>query len=238
MAAEEIGTQSAQARKRRIERRSKLKVSNRSYLEEEEDDDDSIVPEASKYMRTEAIDDGSESDSSTHKTSTSESVLSKDDLSCTKGFKKGARYVPEVPMTKQQLTLWRKEARRVRNRESAAASRQKTRKRIEELECEVANIKSKYSAALRRILELELAAASSGDAAPFYRHRELEKDVSQAHEESMATPSSSPFLEPHTVSPPLSPRDSFLLDNEEDRHNEELPHKYQHVMNMISRPNA
>lgn len=33
------------------------------------------------------------------------------------------RYVPDVPMTKEQEAEWRREARRKRNRESAAASR-------------------------------------------------------------------------------------------------------------------
>jgi len=47
------------------------------------------------------------------------------------------RYDPEVPMTKEEAAAWRREARRVRNRQSAAASRQKTRDRIEELEAEV-----------------------------------------------------------------------------------------------------
>ena len=41
-------------------------------------------------------------------------------------------------MTKEQLMAWRKEQRRKRNRESAAASRNKQRGKIEELEGEVA----------------------------------------------------------------------------------------------------
>jgi hypothetical protein len=50
---------------------------------------------------------------------------------------------PPVPMTKDELSEWRKEQRRERNRESAAASRNKTRSRIEELEGEVKNWKFK-----------------------------------------------------------------------------------------------
>ena len=37
-------------------------------------------------------------------------------------------------MTEKQLTQWRREMRRVRNREAAAASRKKVRDRIDDLE--------------------------------------------------------------------------------------------------------
>jgi hypothetical protein len=76
-------------------------------------------------------------------------------LSSIRGIKKQTRYEPEIPMSKAELSLWRKEARRVRNRESAAASRQKIRGRIEELEEQLATLDSKYQAALKRIEELE-----------------------------------------------------------------------------------
>lgn len=73
------------------------------------------------------------------------------------------RYDPEVPMTKEQLAAWRKEARRVRNRESAAASRQRIRDRITELEGEVGQWKQKYSMAMERLQQLEgVAAAQQG----------------------------------------------------------------------------
>lgn len=65
------------------------------------------------------------------------------------------RYDPDVPMSKEQLAAWRREARRVRNRESAAASRQRIRNRITELETEVDEYKSKYHAAIDRLKELE-----------------------------------------------------------------------------------
>jgi hypothetical protein len=65
------------------------------------------------------------------------------------------RYDPDVPMSKEQLAAWRREARRVRNRESAAASRQRIRSRINELETEVDQYKSKYYAAIERLKELE-----------------------------------------------------------------------------------
>jgi chromosome segregation ATPase len=71
------------------------------------------------------------------------------------------RYDPEIPMNKEQLAAWRREARRVRNRESAAASRQRIRNRISELEDEVSQWKSKYSQAMQRLEALEAAVANN-----------------------------------------------------------------------------
>jgi len=76
-------------------------------------------------------------------------------LASIRGIKKKARYDPGVPMTKAELREWRKEARRVRNRESAAASRKKTRSRIGELETDLSSMRDKYEAAMQRIAELE-----------------------------------------------------------------------------------
>lgn len=140
-------------------------------------------------------------------------TLSKDALAKIPGVKKQARYVPAVKMTKEELTMWRKEARRVRNRESAAASRQKTQKRITELEDEVGAITKKYHAALRRIEELEAAAAAGNNHSAW---RPV-KNVPQ----HQAVGVSSPVIRAtctHTVSPPLSPRDdSFSLYETEER---------------------
>mmetsp|Transcript_35133 Transcript_35133/g.71064 ORF Transcript_35133/g.71064 Transcript_35133/m.71064 type:complete len:228 (-) Transcript_35133:884-1567(-) len=68
------------------------------------------------------------------------------------------RYDPDEPMTEEQKAEWRKEQRKARNRASAAASRNKTRARIEELETEVDNLQNMYAAAVRRIAELEAGA--------------------------------------------------------------------------------
>ena len=80
--------------------------------------------------------------------------------SSSKNKKTQVRYDPEVPMDKDQLAAWRKEARRVRNRESAAASRQRIRDRINELEGEVSQWKQKYSMAMERLQQLETVASS------------------------------------------------------------------------------
>ena len=74
---------------------------------------------------------------------------------CTKTGKTMNTYEPDVEMTKEQLTAWRREARRVRNRESAAASRMKTKNRITELEKEVNAYKQKYEAAMQKLAEYE-----------------------------------------------------------------------------------
>lgn len=121
----------AMARKRRIELRS----SSRS------DDDSASLSHESKRARYEQDDYDSETGERR--------------VPSLRGIKKQTRYEPGVPMTKEELAAWRKEARRVRNRESAAASRHKTKERIEVLENEVATLQSKYDAALRRIAELE-----------------------------------------------------------------------------------
>jgi hypothetical protein len=124
---------SASARKRRIQlramQREDLGHKRPRYEETGEDDDVSVT--SSMMM---------------------EGVRTKPSI---RGIKKQARYEPGVNMTREELAAWRKEARRVRNRESAAASRRKTRDRIEQLEHELSELQSKYSQALQRIVELE-----------------------------------------------------------------------------------
>jgi hypothetical protein len=143
-----------------------------------------------------------------------------------RGIKKQARYDPGVAMTKEELVAWRKEARRVRNRESAAASRSRTRERIDELEGEMAVLQSKYSTALQRIVELEAAAAAHDAVLPFT----LPQDV------RIVSPSNSTLSSPqHLSTPTVTPKDSFTL---EERDNQEAAQKYQHIIEMISRPNA
>ena len=65
------------------------------------------------------------------------------------------RYDPSIPMEKEQLAAWRREARRVRNRESAAASRQRIRGRITELEDELDGWKAKYQAAMTTLARIQ-----------------------------------------------------------------------------------
>lgn len=134
------------------------------------------------------------------------------------GFKHGSRYEPGVPMSKAELAQWRKLARRVRNRESAAASREKTRLRIEELESALNETRLKYEAALKRIGELESAAK---EPLPFV-------------DDALPTIIYTPELAP-AVSPPMTPRESLSLDLNDDISDFVRPDYQQ---SMISRPTA
>lgn len=69
--------------------------------------------------------------------------------------RKQAQYNPEVQMTEKQLTQWRREMRRVRNREAAAASRKKVRDRIDDLENRANKWRSRYEDVINRIGEAE-----------------------------------------------------------------------------------
>jgi hypothetical protein len=104
-------------------------------------------------------------------------------------------------MTKEETSAWRKEERRKRNRESAAASRQKTRDRITELEDEVNLWKSKFDEAARRILALEELYKNQreGAASDFYSTPTVNTMVPQ--DPLIITSSMSPLL-----TPPQSPK--------------------------------
>ena len=199
----------ALARKRRIELRSKQRnepSEKRVCIREDEayDDDPEDVPSETSSPRQKPL---------------------------VRGVKIHARYDPGVPMTKDELVAWRKEARRVRNRESAAASRRKTRDRIEELEGQVSEIKSKYSAALERIMQLEAVAAAHNLVVP--STSSLTQDTSCLVSPCSST-TSSPQLD---ATPSISPQDTFTLSQEE-KQNQEATQKYQHITEMISRPYA
>lgn len=135
-------------------------------------------------------------------------------------------------MTREELTAWRKEARRVRNRESAAASRKRNRERITELESDLDALRSKYSAALQRIVELEAAAAVNDSFTPAALRQDIENIVSPG----ASAPSSPKYTSAAPVSPPLSPTQSFSLSD--SKHHDEVNKKVQHIMDMISRPLA
>jgi hypothetical protein len=70
------------------------------------------------------------------------------------------KYDPEVPMTKEEAAIWRREQRRQRNRLSAAQSRERQRHRITELENELDEWKDKY-AAVQNAIETLMAQQAS-----------------------------------------------------------------------------
>ncbi|KAL3811375.1 hypothetical protein ACHAXA_011339 [Cyclostephanos tholiformis] len=87
-------------------------------------------------------------------------------------------YNPDVAMTKEQLTAWRREMRRVRNRESAAASRRKVRDRIDELEDEVEIWKRRYQEVMARLGQ------SEGDREE--EEREVRRELNSSETTAMA----------------------------------------------------
>lgn len=147
------------------------------------------------------------------------------------GIKKQSRYIPGVPMTKEQLKEWRKEARRVRNRESAAASRRRNRDRIGELEIEVDALNSKYAAALQYIMDLE-----GGSVQDFFTPKVLRQDLKAVRHSCGSLPS--PELS--SIGPNVSTITHiapFTFKMKENRiENDQM--KHQHIMAMISRPIA
>jgi len=108
------------------------------------------------------------------------------------------RYDPEVPMTKQEAAAWRREQRRVRNRESAALSRQKTRDRISELEMELKGWQKKYGDAMERVQTLEQqrqprpSLSDAGGPTLILNSRPSQSN----HQSSMISPTSSPSSSP------------------------------------------
>jgi hypothetical protein len=146
------------------------------------------------------------------------------------GIKRQARYDPGVPMTRDEMTSWRKEARRVRNRESAAESRRRTRDKIDVLQDQLSSLESKYAAAVKRIAELEEAGSNDS-----FTPKTVSQEEAEAVNEPFVSPISSPELT-SVVSPVFSPRSSFSLND--PHHQEQVEQKYQHIMDMISRPTA
>jgi TolA-binding protein len=206
-------TAAALARKRRIELRSLQRGSDIS------DDQSTLSSESSQSKRARIEEE-----------ILVDPVTLKPKPSIT-GIKKQSRYDPGVKMTRDELREWRKEARRVRNRQSAAESRSRNRDQITELESEVDVLNSKYSAALQRIVELEAAAAVNDSFTPINLRQDMQPIAGVG-----PAPSSPLFTFTKTVSPPLSPITSFSLTHES--HHEEVNKKYHHIMEMISRPIA
>lgn len=136
---------------------------------------------------------------------------------------KQMRYDPEVPMSKEEASAWRREQRRLRNRESAAASRQKTRDRIAELEIEVDEWRIKY-AELERKYKLHVGAQSQGSLL-----------LSQPKEQGLVSPAISPPSSPHVspVSPDTTLSSATLLEYQAESVHED---RNQHLIETISRP--
>lgn len=191
-----------EARQRRIELRrtcTKRTMENKNDDHDDDDPEDELEPDESISS------DGEDS-------STAAPPLSKKckvKLSEIRGIKKQSRYEPGIRMSKEELARWRKEARRVRNRESAAASRQKTRARIEELEEQVNELQDKYDNALRQIAELE---AQQQRVQNIDTKDNLHESINVI--DAMSSKDDEAVVVPYQVTPPLSPRqDCTMLQN-------------------------
>jgi hypothetical protein len=253
-------TYAALARKRRIELRN-LQRANASMDEDDDyddddDDDDSncsnsnkSVPSKKRVCRRKV--DADDDDEETHVLI--DPITSKPRPSIT-GIKKQSRYDPGVPMTREELKAWRKEARRVRNRESAA-SRIRNRERISELTIENDALKAKYSTALKRIVELEAIIAARDSHSCFTPSSLVRQDINLVTNDDSISPitvpqhyddignpivsSNTPFKIPsmdETSSRTTTPSQSCAIA--ERTHQEMVNKKYQHIMEMISRPIA
>lgn len=141
----------ATARKRRKEIMQSLRAGeNENATEKEPQQDDALPPKkrkvaASKKKKKKAAQSENDGEAKNKNDTESDGNQAKTQI----------RYDPDVPMSKEQLAAWRREARRVRNRESAAASRQRIRDRINELEGEVGEWKAKYDQAMARLEQVE-----------------------------------------------------------------------------------
>lgn len=99
--------------------------------------------------------------------------------------KKAPRYSPGVPMTKEELAAWRKEKRRIRNRESAAKSRLRTQQKIQDLEEQLESLEQKHAKALQRIAELEAVTMSTDTPSPILSSNIISESVDlQSHLDS------------------------------------------------------
>lgn len=219
-----------------------------------------------------AIDDGPIADSSSSSDCVEEVATTVRPLKRKKphvtGIKKEneSRYDPGVSMTKEELKAWRKEARRIRNRESAAASRKKNRVAIDQLETQVEHISAKYAAALKFIIDLQDQQQPSHQLPPASVVQDLE-DLRKGSRcgndnEPVSQPKSSPSVSGGTVSAPLystlplssapdTCKNPFLHDKAgknsmhlafpyQDHHRLLIHNSQQpkHITNLISRPIA
>lgn len=123
-------------------------------------------------------------------------------------------YEPDVPMTKEQAAEWRKEARRKRNRESAAASRNKVRNRIAELEQEVQDWKDKYSTLLKRIETLEQQQLQQ------QRRNRLNADCRDSSRVPTRLPLNHQMCVSPCLTPTLSPSSSETDEQSHHRHHQ------------------
>ena len=101
------------------------------------------------------------------------------------------QYTPPEQMTSEQLRQWRKEQRRERNRQSAAASRLQTKQRITQLEAEVRMYQSQYEEmkvqmeGMERQIQMLLNVTTTSSSIPPSSHDYTLSDVSLSNADAI-----------------------------------------------------
>jgi len=178
-----------------------------------------------------------------------ESNLKLKDISsgqCASKSKYQNQYKPAIPMTKDQEAEWRLEARRKRNRNSAAVSRKKVRSRITELEQEVQEWKSKYDSLYQKVHDMgkilrcampSVEPLSPEDTNHAYQITPTSFDNNE-EDIILVSPGDSPNIEP--IQPPHIIPESFSIGTMKSR-NSSLSHDgsdvvtNQHINEFVSR---
>lgn len=119
-------------------------------------------------------------------------------------------YVPNATapsdMTREELSAWRKEERRKRNRASAAASRMKTQSKIDELEGQVSHWKSKCEAMQEMMMKLQrqvdMLTRAQSPTAFLDGHASMSREQHQRQHHYLVSPPTSHPNSPSTTSLP------------------------------------
>jgi len=218
----------ALARKHRIAMRNRQRSTSNVSQSSSENETSNNEARSNKRPRVSLEDEAepltvSSSDSAIKSKDIAESIIRKKKPHIT-GIKKQSRYDPGVVMTKVELKAWRKEARRVRNRESAAASRMKNREAINKFEVEVKEVQKKYDAALQYILDLEDKLRRSGSSSSaFYPSEVLRQDLDEIG--TVSPPQSPTPTRPLTLG--ICKEDEFSLEGKQDQVRRPWPVQFQ-----------
>jgi hypothetical protein len=102
------------------------------------------------------------------------------------------RYSPNVAMTEEELAAWRRDQRRIRNRDSAAMTRQRTRELIVSLQNDVEEWKKKYEKLEDENRALRLYFNSRGLVIP--DNTTTEVSVKKEDLKGIVSPTTSPVL--------------------------------------------
>jgi len=130
---------------------------------------------------------------------------------------------PPTSMTKEELTAWRKEERKKRNRESAAASRNKIKGRITELESELSEWKQKYTDMEDKMRAME-------------QHIQLLTQLNGSPSSTQDQAAPPPMAISHPNSPQISPVPSTVTSFAASSSSHTIPNVPNLFPNLLSEP--